>query len=141
MDRIKLLLAVFLAAPLICQAQNINNANCLNYAGGGGFGDFDCYSFHAKALHSDSVAIVGKIKQGMPKGNVNLARLDAYMLAQDQAVQYCQIEVDAAQDWQPGTGKKTHIDMYDVIDAKCQYDIRKHQNAFLRDVLGSATDE
>lgn len=131
----KLLGPFLLLLAQTCGAQNIDDSNCLSHLGGGGFGDFDCYNAHIKSLTADSEAVAAKLKETMPKGSQNLARLDSYMRTQDQAQQYCAISVDAVQGWHPDTEKKTHIDMYDVTDARCRYDIRKHQNEFLHELL------
>ncbi|CAG9265117.1 exported hypothetical protein [Paraburkholderia unamae] len=120
-------------------AQAVNWPNCLKHLGGGGFGDFDCYGWQSKRLEGDNAKIVKKIWQVDGTTSADKASLDRYMRSQDEAVKSCDLAVDLSYSWKIDVPPKTHINMYDVMGAKCRYQIRKQQNEYLRDLYSIHT--
>ncbi|SDR40809.1 hypothetical protein SAMN05443245_5619 [Paraburkholderia fungorum] len=117
----------------------IDDANCMQHLGGGGFGDFDCYEHHAKSLGADSKKVAAAIKATHGITGANRAKLAQYMTAQDQVAKACDLSNKLAFDWNIESSPKTHVDLYDVIGARCQYSLRKQQNDFLHDLYSIKT--
>jgi hypothetical protein len=117
----------------------INDSNCMQYLGGGGFGDFDCYEHHAKSLEADNKKLANSIKSARGIKGAIKAELSRYMRAQDESAEACKLAPKLAYDWNIEEPPKTHVDMYDVMAARCHYSIRKQQNEFLRDLYSIKT--
>src|SRR5579864_279499 len=119
----------------------INDSNCMQHLGGGGFGDFDCYEHHAKSLEADNKKVANSIKSAHGIKGASKAELDRYIRAQDESAKACDLAPKLAYDWNIEEPPKTHVDMYDVIGARCHYSIRKQQNDFLHDLYSIKTGE
>lgn len=119
----------------------VNDSNCMQHLGGGGFGDFDCYEHHAKFLEADNKKVANSIKSARGIKGTSKAELDRYMHAQDESAKACDLAPKLAYDWNVEEPPKTHVDMYDVIGARCYYSIRKQQNDFLHDLYSIKTGE
>ncbi|MBB5500837.1 hypothetical protein [Paraburkholderia sp. MM5384-R2] len=117
----------------------INDSNCMQYLGGGGFGDFDCYEHHARSLEVDNKKLANSIKSARGIKGASKAELDRYMRAQDESAKACDLAPKLAYDWNIEEPPKTHVDMYDVTGARCHYSIRKQQNEILRDLYSIKT--
>lgn len=119
----------------------VNDSNCMQYLGGGGFGDFDCYEHHAKSLEADNKKVANLIKSAHGIKGTSKVELERYMRAQDESAKACDLALKLAYDWNIEEPPKTHIDMYDVIGARCHYSIRKQQNDFLHNLYSIKTGE
>lgn len=121
--------------------QHIDDSNCMQYLGGGGLGDFDCYEHHAKSIEADNRRVAIAIKSTHGIKGTSKVELDRYMRTQDEAVQVCGLASKLAYDWNIEKPPKKHVDMYDVMEARCHYSIRKEQNNFLHDLYSIKTGE
>ncbi|SMG21015.1 hypothetical protein SAMN06265784_10244 [Paraburkholderia susongensis] len=133
-------MALFIAQPIYAD-EYIDDSNCMQHLGGGGFGDFDCYEHHAKYLEADNKKVANSIKSTHGVKGESKAELDRYMRAQDEAAKACDLASKLAYDWNIEEPPKTHVDMYDVMGARCHYSIRKQQNDFLHDLYSIKTGE
>lgn len=112
----------------------IDDSNCLQYLGGGGFGDFDCYEDHAKSLEADNKKVSNEILLARGVSSTNKSDLIRYMRAQDDAVKACDLAIKLEYPSAKERAQRNHIELYDVMAARCHYSIRKQQNEFLRDL-------
>ncbi|WP_233855826.1 hypothetical protein [Paraburkholderia sp. HD33-4] len=119
----------------------INDSNCMQYLGRGGFGDFECYEHHAESLEIDNKKLADSIKSAHGIKSASKVELGRYMRAQDESVKACDLTSKLAYDWNIEAPPKTHVDMYDVMGARCHYSIRKQQNNFLHDLYSIKTGE
>jgi hypothetical protein len=129
------------SAQTIYANEVIDDSNCMQHLGGGGFGDFDCYERHAKSIETDNKKVADSIRSARGIKGASKAELDRYMRAQDEAVKACDLALKLAYDWNIEEPPKTHVDMYDVMGARCHYSIRKQQNDFLHDLYSIKTGE
>ncbi|NUX52409.1 hypothetical protein FSB65_02810 [Paraburkholderia sp. JPY418] len=118
----------------------IDDSNCLQYLGGGGFGDFDCYEDHARSLEADNKKVSNAILVAHGVSRTNKIELIRYMRVQDDAVKACDLAIKIEYPSAKERAKRNHIELYDVMAARCHYSIRKQQNEFLRDLDSIKTD-
>lgn len=118
----------------------INYSNCMQHLGGGGFGDFDCYENHAKRLEVDNKRISNAIKLARGVTGANKAELSGYMRAQDDVAKTCDLAIRIEYPSRKERTRNNHIELYDVMAARCHYSIRNQQNEFLQDLF-SITDK
>ncbi|MGF6595577.1 hypothetical protein P3T23_000284 [Paraburkholderia sp. GAS448] len=114
--------------------EDINDSNCMQHLGGGGFGDFDCYEHHAKSLEADNKKVSNAITLARGVTSANKAELNQYMRAQDDAAKACDLAIKLEYPSQKERMRRDHIELYDVMAARCHYSIRKQQNEFLLDL-------
>lgn len=119
----------------------IDASNCMEHLGGGGLADFDCYESHAKSLEADNKKIAASIRSAHGTKVTSKAKLDRYMRTQDESIGSCDLASELAYDWDVKEPPHTHVDLYDVMEARCHYSIRKQQNDFLRDLYSVKTGE
>jgi hypothetical protein len=112
---------------------------CLAHLGGGGLSDYECYGGLAKELESRNEEVANSIAKVSGTTSADKASLERYMRAQDEALKSCDLAVQLSYSWKIDTPPKTHINMYDVVGARCRYMIRKQQNDFLRDLYSIYT--
>lgn len=112
----------------------INDSNCMQHLGGGGFGDFDCYEDHAKSLEADNKKVSNAIKLTHGITSANKVELSGYMRAQDDAAKACDLAIKLEYPSQKERMQRDHIELYDVMAARCHYSIRNQQNEFLHDL-------
>ncbi|WP_322007938.1 hypothetical protein [Paraburkholderia tropica] len=133
-------LLMFLVVMQNVQAdENVNYSNCLQYVGGGGLGDVDCYGGHTKSLESENKKLIASIKSSSGIKADTKARLDRYIRAEDVAMKGCALAPRLALDWAIVDVNKNHVDMYDAMESSCRYQIRKQENEFLRNLLSIKT--
>ncbi|WP_175152551.1 hypothetical protein [Paraburkholderia ultramafica] len=118
----------------------INYSNCTQHLGGGGFGDFDCYEIHAKSLEADNKKVFNAIKLARGVTSANRIELSGYMRAQDDAAKACDLAIKLEYPSQKERAQRDHIELYDVMAARCHYSIRKQQNEFLHDLHSITND-
>ncbi|WP_322028449.1 lysozyme [Paraburkholderia sp. J76] len=121
-------------------SENLTQANCLRHVGGGGFGDFDCYEGHTKSLEADNQKLSGAIKMAHGISDENKAELVSYMRAQDEAAKACDLAISIEYPSLKERERRNHIELYDVMAARCRYSIRKQQNEFLHDLRSITTN-
>lgn len=110
--------------------ESINNSNCLQHLGGGGFGDTECYENNTKILEVENNLIYKNIKKTIPINNKEEELLHSYMQVQRESIKFCILARDAGANWTPSDGS-----MYPMLYAKCVYNIRKSQNTFLKEIM------
>jgi hypothetical protein len=106
---------------------------CLKHLGGG-FSDAQCFAGLQADMVEENKLLYKKIRSKIPAGNGHAEVLDAYMVAQDDGVKFCELQRDA------GAGWETNPDgsMYPALYQQCVFDLRKVQNKFLTDLLTMA---
>ncbi|WP_322052239.1 hypothetical protein [Paraburkholderia bannensis] len=133
-------ICIGLTAPIARANVTIDDSNCMQYLGGGGFGDYDCYEDHAKSLDIDNKRLVNQIVSSSGIKKKIKTDIYRYVKGENEAVKSCGLAPTLALDWAIVTPQKSHIDMYDVMEARCHYSIRKRENEFLRDLYSIKTD-
>lgn len=131
-------LCAFLSMPASAEVI-VATSKCLAHLGGGGHSDYDCYGGLAAKLEGENEKIAEKIASVVGTTSADKASLERYMRAQDEAVKSCELAVELSYSWKIDTPPKSHINMYDVMGARCHYAIRKQQNDFLRDLYSIST--
>ncbi|SDR51178.1 hypothetical protein SAMN05443245_6854 [Paraburkholderia fungorum] len=126
----KWIVAFFAFASTYGAASAQSNADCLKHLGGG-YGDTLCYGQLSSDLVKKNKEIYTTLRAGIPKGNPHATLLHAYMVAQDKALKFCELQRDAGAGW----GKSPDGSMYPALYAGCVYQVRKSQNSFLSDLL------
>ncbi|WP_322044825.1 hypothetical protein [Paraburkholderia sp. J67] len=114
--------------------ENITYENCMQHLGGGGFGDFDCYELHIKGLIDDNTKLANSIKSTRGVTAANKRTLMAYLRAQDDAASACNLAINLEYPTAKERAKRDHIELYDVMAARCRYTILNQENEFLRDL-------
>ncbi|WP_322069891.1 hypothetical protein [Paraburkholderia bannensis] len=128
-------LVIFLMGSSQAYADEIiTYENCMQHLGGGGFGDFDCYEMHVRNLRSDNTKIANSLKSAGGITVANKRALDAYMRAQDDVASACNLAINLEYPSAKERAKRDHIELYDVMAARCRYTIRKQENDFLHDL-------
>ncbi|MCG5075148.1 hypothetical protein [Paraburkholderia tagetis] len=142
MNRLLTLLAIvssaLLAQPTFAQA--IDDSNCLRHLGGGGFGDFECYERHTKMLIPDSTKVADSIKNSSHVNRETKLGILKYMKIQKNSSESCDLAINLAYPSKKERADRNHIEVYDVMAARCRYGLRKQQNEFLHD-LSSIVDD
>lgn len=124
-------IVVLLALSWSCSAASAqSDIDCLKHLGGG-YGDTLCYGQLSADLVKRNHDIYAKLRVKIPKGNPHAKLLDAYMVAQDNALKFCELQRDAGAGWE----KSPDGSMYPALYAGCVYAVRKAQNSFLADLL------
>jgi hypothetical protein len=103
---------------------------CLKHLGGG-FSDAECYSGLRQDIEATNQQIYMRIRAGIPAGNSHLALLDGYMRAQDDSLEFCELQRDASARWE----HQPDGSMYPALYEQCAYEQRTIQNKFLNDLL------
>lgn len=138
-----LTLLVVAVSTLLAQAtfaQVIDDSNCLQQLGGGGFGDFECYERHTKILVSDSAKIADSIQKNSRVNREAKLGILRYMKIQEKSSESCDLAISLAYPSKKELADRNHIEVYDVMAARCRYSLRKQQNEFLHD-LSSISDD
>jgi hypothetical protein len=120
--------------------EDVNDSNCMQQIGRGGFADFECYEGNAKQLERDNQKVAMQIRQLLPRTSSERDSLNRFMNAEDEAAKHCDLAVDLSYTWSIDSPPKTHRNMYDVMSARCRYNIRKQESDFLLDLLSIKTD-
>lgn len=120
--------------------EDITFANCMRHLGGGGFGDFDCYEDHAKSLEASNKKVFNAVKLASGVTDESKAELSAYMRTQDAAAKACDLAINLAYPSKKEREKRNHVELYDVMTARCHYSVRKQQSEFLRDLYSIMND-
>lgn len=127
--------AVLSTAQSIRADEIINYSNCMQHIGGGGLGDFDCYEEHTRQLEADNSQISDAIELVHGVTTANKVKLRKYMLAQNAAAKACDLSITLEYPSRKERMRRNHIELYDVMAARCRYSIRNQQNEFLKDLL------
>lgn len=127
--------AALIGFPSTYADEVINYSNCIQHLGGGGFGDFECYEDHAGKLEADNGKVFDAIKSMRGVAAANKIELTEYMREQDNAAKACDLAIKMEYPSQEERAKRDHIELYDVMAARCRYSIRNQQNEFLKDLL------
>jgi transposase-like protein len=76
---------------------------------------------------------------GLRSWRCSRSELNRYMRTEDNAVKSCSMPVEFSFAWGIDVPPKTHRNMYDVMDARCHYTIRKRQNEYLHELYSVKT--
>ena len=134
MRDIKLAAVALCGSLFLCvSAFGKTSPECLKHLGGG-FSDAQCYAGLSAQIVEENKSLYKKIRSTIPEGNEHAKTLDVYMVAQDKAVAFCDLQRDAGAKWETNPSGS----MYPALYEQCVYDLRKVQNKFLKDLSNMA---
>gem|GEM_PF-2949692 len=71
--------------------------------------------------------------------SMNKAELIRYMRIQNDAAKACDLAIKIEYPSPKERAQRNHIELYDVMAARCRYVLRSQQNEFLRDLYSIKT--